>query len=276
MTAYIVRWAEIYVRSKLFLAVVPLWIYAFLGWVSRLRSAAPAELPVPGHRDGGPPPRAPPVAADPRRARCLHRPGDRPLALRAGPRSQGDVAGSRREAQSMPGMLSRTPMQPGSSISSVARPAAAGRGAESPGSVDRTSPSIFPEPRRAMIASTLIYSCPGLGHGLTPVFRWRGAMFQILKRVIGRAGGKPVAPARAAFLDQTRHAAEVQNRILLDQVARHADSQFGRDHHFGEIRTAADFRRRVPVGGYDRLEPYIDRVRQGDTRALFRRRAPRC
>jgi pimeloyl-ACP methyl ester carboxylesterase len=38
MTAYIVRWAEIYVHSALFLAVVPRWIYAFLGWVSRLRS----------------------------------------------------------------------------------------------------------------------------------------------------------------------------------------------------------------------------------------------
>lgn len=38
MTAYILRWAEIYVRSALFLAVVPRWVYAFLGNVSRLRS----------------------------------------------------------------------------------------------------------------------------------------------------------------------------------------------------------------------------------------------
>ncbi len=30
-----------------------------------------------------------------------------------------------------------------------------------------------------------------------------------------------------------------------------------------------DFRRQIPVGNYDRHEPYIDRVRQGDTRALF-------
>jgi len=33
--------------------------------------------------------------------------------------------------------------------------------------------------------------------------------------------------------------------------------------------SAADFRRRVPVAGYDRHEPYIDKVRQGDTSALF-------
>ena len=57
----------------------------------------------------------------------------------------------------------------------------------------------------------------------------------------------------------------------MSRLARHADSQFGRDHFFGEIRTPADFRKRVPIGGYDRHEPYIDRVRQGDTNALFGR-----
>src|SRR5579875_2254126 len=72
-----------------------------------------------------------------------------------------------------------------------------------------------------------------------------------------------------AFLAQTGRTADVQRELLLSRVARHAESQFGRDHHFGEIRTPADFRRRVPIGGYDRHEPYIDRVRQGDLGALF-------
>ena len=73
-----------------------------------------------------------------------------------------------------------------------------------------------------------------------------------------------------AFLDQTRHAGDVQRELLLlTRLARHADSQFGRDHFLHEIRTPADFRKRVPIGGYDRHEPYIDRVRQGDTSALF-------
>jgi hypothetical protein len=71
------------------------------------------------------------------------------------------------------------------------------------------------------------------------------------------------------FLRQTERAGEVQRARLLELVARHADSRFGRDHHFDEIRTPADFRRRVPIRGYDGHEPYIDRVRQGDTSALF-------
>lgn len=72
-----------------------------------------------------------------------------------------------------------------------------------------------------------------------------------------------------AFDALTKDADRVQRELLLARVARHADSQFGRDHHFAEIKSPADFRRRVPIGGYDRHEPYIDKVRQGDTRALF-------
>jgi hypothetical protein len=74
-----------------------------------------------------------------------------------------------------------------------------------------------------------------------------------------------------AFLKQTHFAGEIQRRLLLDRIARHADSQFGRDHHFSEIRTPDDFRRRVPVRGYNEHEPYIERVRQGETGALFGR-----
>ena len=71
------------------------------------------------------------------------------------------------------------------------------------------------------------------------------------------------------FLRQCDHAEEVQRDLLRTRIARHADSQFGRDHHFGEIRTPEDFRHRVPVRGYDGHEPYIERVRNGDLGALF-------
>ena len=71
------------------------------------------------------------------------------------------------------------------------------------------------------------------------------------------------------FLKQTEFTQDVQRSLLLAQVVRHAESQFGRDHHFGEIHTPADFRRRVPVRGYEGHEPYIDRVRQGELGALF-------
>jgi hypothetical protein len=92
----------------------------------------------------------------------------------------------------------------------------------------------------------------------TSLMRLLGAPVEIRARRLARA-----------FLDQTRRAGEVQRELLLRRIARHADTQFGRDHHFGEIRTAADFRRRVPIATYDDLEPYIDRVRHGELNALF-------
>ncbi len=72
-----------------------------------------------------------------------------------------------------------------------------------------------------------------------------------------------------AFMKQTARADEVQRDLLMRRIARHADSQFGRDHHFAEIRSPADFRRRVPIRNYEGHEPYIGRVRQGDLGALF-------
>ena len=38
ITAYMFRWAEIFVRSRLLLALFPGWLYNFLGWVSLLDS----------------------------------------------------------------------------------------------------------------------------------------------------------------------------------------------------------------------------------------------
>ncbi len=86
------------------------------------------------------------------------------------------------------------------------------------------------------------------------------------------AGGPLVRRTRALaaeFLRQADRADEVQRDRLRELVRRNADSQFGRDHHFSEIHTPADFRRRVPIRGYDGHEPYIARVREGDTSALF-------
>jgi len=94
-------------------------------------------------------------------------------------------------------------------------------------------------------------------------------MLAQVRRLVGLPLALRARRLARAFLDQTARADEVQRDLLLARVARHAESQFGRDHHFNEIRTPADFRRRVPIRGYDGHEPYIEKVRNGDTGALF-------
>src|SRR3954453_17608813 len=94
-------------------------------------------------------------------------------------------------------------------------------------------------------------------------------MFDAIRKCVGLPLVHRSRRLARRFLDQTARTADVQRELLLSRIARHADSQFGRDHHFNEIRSPADFRTQVPIRGYEGHEPYIERVRNGDTRALF-------
>jgi len=71
------------------------------------------------------------------------------------------------------------------------------------------------------------------------------------------------------FLSDANRCREIQHRTLLRKIARNASSRFGRDYGFAEIRTAADFRKRLPILTYEDHHPYIERVLEGDVTALF-------
>ena len=73
-------------------------------------------------------------------------------------------------------------------------------------------------------------------------------------------------PKFRALLDD---AARQQEEWLLNRVALCRDTKFGRDHGFGEIRSVADFRKRVPISRYDYFAPYIQAVASGETAALI-------
>ncbi|WP_164101784.1 GH3 auxin-responsive promoter family protein [Candidatus Laterigemmans baculatus] len=71
------------------------------------------------------------------------------------------------------------------------------------------------------------------------------------------------------FLASAKRAAELQREVLFSKLRREMDSDFGRDHRFDQIRTIADFRRHVPLTDYEYFRPYVERVKQGDVRAMF-------
>ncbi|ARK10713.1 GH3 auxin-responsive promoter family protein [Fibrella sp. ES10-3-2-2] len=62
---------------------------------------------------------------------------------------------------------------------------------------------------------------------------------------------------------------EAQQRWFRQLVDRAAKTQFGRDHHFADIRTQADFRQAVPIRDYEALKPYIERVTHGEPDILW-------
>lgn len=71
------------------------------------------------------------------------------------------------------------------------------------------------------------------------------------------------------FLAAARTAITTQERVLSANLRRNADSDYGRVHHFDQIRGYRDYVRRVPIQRYDDLAAYIDRVKAGDLAALF-------
>jgi hypothetical protein len=75
-------------------------------------------------------------------------------------------------------------------------------------------------------------------------------------------------PAFAGFQRALRRPAEAQMRLLKDYLAANADTGFGRRHGFSEIKTYEEFARRVPLAGYDDLEPWIKRIQSGENRVL--------
>lgn len=92
---------------------------------------------------------------------------------------------------------------------------------------------------------------------------------RLLRYVVGKIVARPVRRQLAAFEETTLWPREVQQELLNQILARQRDTAFGRDHHFGEIRTAADFQHNLPVAAYEYFEPYLARVRQGEFSALL-------
>jgi hypothetical protein len=68
--------------------------------------------------------------------------------------------------------------------------------------------------------------------------------------------------------ERTLNPQETQNQMLLDIVERNRFTRFGRDHRFETIRSLEDYRKRVAVGDYERLRPYVGRAQNGEAGAL--------
>lgn len=97
----------------------------------------------------------------------------------------------------------------------------------------------------------------------------RGVLKFLLHKVVGKAVAYPVRRRLAQFEAATHDPQRVQEALLRDILANQVPTAFGHDHRFDTIRTIADFRRQVPVAGYDQVEPYMNRVRRGETSALL-------
>ena len=66
-----------------------------------------------------------------------------------------------------------------------------------------------------------------------------------------------------------KYPVEVQNEWLFRLLHLAEDTEWGRKYSFSDIQSVDEFRSRVPISSYDDLEPWIMRMRQGETDVLW-------
>lgn len=71
------------------------------------------------------------------------------------------------------------------------------------------------------------------------------------------------------FEEATEHPRAAQEARLAVLVERGKNTAFGKEHGFAEIKSFEDWQRRVPIRGYEELEPYIARMLAGEDNVLI-------
>ena len=63
--------------------------------------------------------------------------------------------------------------------------------------------------------------------------------------------------------------AETQKKIFSQITQKAAQTAFGNDHNFKDIHSYDDFKQAVPIGDYEVLKPYVDRIKKGESNILW-------
>jgi hypothetical protein len=75
-------------------------------------------------------------------------------------------------------------------------------------------------------------------------------------------------PELLRFRRDSGNLESTQRKLLRDFLARNADTAFGRQHSFQDIRGFEDYAERVPVRSYDEFVPWINRIAAGEEQVL--------
>ncbi len=65
-------------------------------------------------------------------------------------------------------------------------------------------------------------------------------------------------------------AVEDQKKILRELLKTGRKTDFGREHHFGEVNTYEEYRQSVPIRDYEKFKPYIDQIKEGRHNVLWK------
>lgn len=63
---------------------------------------------------------------------------------------------------------------------------------------------------------------------------------------------------------------ETQQKVFRDLIRQAQTTAFGKDHHFDQIHSHADFVKHIPIRDYEQLKSYVDRVVHGEENVLWK------
>ncbi len=87
-----------------------------------------------------------------------------------------------------------------------------------------------------------------------------------IKSILAKPFAKQIA---SKFYKQSNNAVAMQQKVFKKLINQAKNTQFGKDHHFSEIKTYQDFKNHVPVKDYEALKPYFNRVKEGEADVLW-------
>lgn len=61
-----------------------------------------------------------------------------------------------------------------------------------------------------------------------------------------------------------------QEAIFRELLKTGSGTQFGKDHHLGEVKTMEEFRQAVPIRDYEQIKPWIELVKEGKHNILWK------
>lgn len=63
--------------------------------------------------------------------------------------------------------------------------------------------------------------------------------------------------------------ATFQSKIMNEITRKAANTAFGKDHYLKDVNTYQEFKEAVPIGDYEVLRPYVDRIKEGEPDVLW-------
>jgi hypothetical protein len=97
----------------------------------------------------------------------------------------------------------------------------------------------------------------------------KGAISRLLARNVETVLSIPGKKLYKKYVKATHDVEATQNAVLNEILDYAGETEFGRQHGFGDIGTYAKYRERVPVHDYEALRPMVDRHCKGEENVLF-------